>query len=128
MDFLTAPDDQTQINEPGSDKRLQAGQNPLKLTGTPLSVLAEAGSSVRFKFMPASATPPWDNNQNGPGLFEPFQRNRLEARSEFNWANANPVFGRDRFTTSSKRPQLKHLEVAMPGTIRPGLQHRFRPL
>ena len=26
----------------------------------------------------------------------------------------------NRFTTSSKRPQLKHMEVAMPGTIRPG--------
>ena len=30
--------------------------------------------------------------------------------------------------SSKPQPQLKHVEVAMPGTIRPGLQHRFRPL
>ena len=81
VDFLTVPDDPTQSNEPGCDKLLQAGQNAVNLTRTPLSVLAEAGSSVRFKFMPASATPLGDNRPNGPGLFEPFQGISLEARS-----------------------------------------------
>jgi len=81
VDSLTAPDDPAQNNEPGCGKLLQAGQNHFTLTHTPLSVLAEAGSSVRFKFMPASATPLWDNSPNSPGLFEPFQGISLEARS-----------------------------------------------
>jgi hypothetical protein len=78
VDSLTVPDDPEQTNEPGCRKLLQAGENRFIFGATPLSVLAEAGSSVRFKFLPASATPLWDAN---PGLFEPFPGISLEARS-----------------------------------------------
>jgi hypothetical protein len=81
VDSLTAPDDPAQTNQPGCRKLLQAGENRFILTRMPLSVLAEAGSSVRLKFMPASATPLFDNRPNSPGLFEPFQAISLEARS-----------------------------------------------
>ena len=84
VDSLTTPDDDdpAQTNGPGCRKLLQAGGNRFTLTRTPLSVLAEAGSSVRLKFMPASATPLWDNRPDSPrSLFEPFRGISLEARS-----------------------------------------------
>jgi hypothetical protein len=71
VDLLTAPDDSSQTNQPGCHKLLQAGEDQIGLSGTiPVSVLAEAGSSVRLKFLPASSTPIW---KGATGLFEPFQ-------------------------------------------------------
>jgi hypothetical protein len=78
VDFLTAPDDPAQVNQPGCRKLLQVGANQIGLTGMlPLSVLSMAKGSVRFKFMPASS--PIFNGAKG--LFEPFQRTSFGARS-----------------------------------------------
>jgi hypothetical protein len=79
VDFLTAADDPAQANEPGCGKLLQAGDNQIGLTGSlPVSILGEAGASVRLKFMPASSTPIWKGRK---GLFEPFQGISVGARS-----------------------------------------------
>jgi hypothetical protein len=78
VDFTTAADDPAQVNPPGCRKLLQVGENQIGLTGTlPLSILSMADASVRFKFMPA-ASPIWNGAK---GLFEPFQRTSLGARS-----------------------------------------------
>jgi hypothetical protein len=78
VDFLTAADDPAQANQSGCHKLLQVGVNQIGLMGMlPLSILGEAGSSVRFKFMPASSTPIWKGSK---GLFEPFQGVSLGAR------------------------------------------------
>ena len=78
VDVITAADDPAQVNQPGCRKLLQDGENQIGLSGMiPLSVLSMADASVRFKFMPASS-PIWNG---GKGLFEPFQRTRLGARS-----------------------------------------------
>jgi hypothetical protein len=79
VDLLTAPDDSAQTNQPGCHKLLQAGDNQIGLTGTvPVSILTEAGSTVRLKFLPASSTPLW---KGAKGLFEPFQGIGLGAGS-----------------------------------------------
>jgi hypothetical protein len=79
VDFLTVADDPSQTNQRGCSKLLQAGDNQIRLTGMiPVSILAEAGSSVRLKFMPGSSAPIW---KGGKGLFEPFPGISLGARN-----------------------------------------------
>jgi hypothetical protein len=79
VDLLTAPDDSAQTNQPGCHKLLQAGDHQIGLTGTiPVSIVAEPGSAVRLKFLPASSAPIW---KGAKGLFEPFQGLGLAAGS-----------------------------------------------
>ena len=55
VDFQTTGDDPAQLNQPGCAKLLQLGPGRVKLPGIPLKIAAAAGSSVRLKYMPASA-------------------------------------------------------------------------
>lgn len=79
VDFMTEADNPADVNQPGCSKLLQAGENQIKLTGMiPVSVVAPEGTSVRFKFMPASGAPLWEGAR---GLFEPFSTPELRAAS-----------------------------------------------
>jgi hypothetical protein len=70
VSFQTMADDPAQLNQPGCRKLLQVGDSQVPLVGIPLKILADTGSSVRLKFMPASPAPIW---KGARGLFEPFQ-------------------------------------------------------
>jgi hypothetical protein len=80
VSFQTMADDPAQLNQPGCRKLLQVGDGQLQLTGIPLKILADTGSSVRLKFMPASPAPLW---KGARGLFEPFQSINLQAQRVF---------------------------------------------
>jgi len=75
-EFLTTSSDPTRLHQPGCLKLLQVGESQVRISGTPLRVLAAAGSSLRLKFMPASGAL-W-NGANG--LFEPFGAINLYAK------------------------------------------------
>lgn len=83
VDFQTAADDPAQPNQPGCRKLLQVGAEHITLNGIPLKITAEAGSSVRLKFMPASEAI-WKGRK---GLFEPFQVSNLRVQA----ASISPI-------------------------------------
>jgi hypothetical protein len=104
VDFLTAPDDPAQVNQPGCRKLLQAGENQIGLTGMlPLSVLSMANAAVRFKFMPASS--PIFNGAKG--LFEPFQRTSFGARS----VRLSPVDSQQKLFAAAAPPDQNGLLI-----------------
>jgi hypothetical protein len=105
VNFETAADDPGQLNQPGCSKLLQAGGNQIGLGGMiPVSVLAEAGSSVRLKFMPGSSTAIWDD---GKGFFEPFQALTLGARS----ARLSPIDSQQKLFLASAAGGQQALSV-----------------
>jgi hypothetical protein len=76
VDFHTAADNPTELDQPGCHKLLQVGPGQIPLVGIPLQILTEADSSVRLKFMPGSSASIGDGSQ---GLYEPFQAMNLRA-------------------------------------------------
>ena len=80
VDFQTMADNPALLNQPGCSKLLQVGSGQIALAGIPLQVTAVPGSSVRLKFMPATANPLWKGSK---GWYEPFQAINLRAPSVF---------------------------------------------
>jgi hypothetical protein len=74
----TTADDSAHMNQPGCRKLLQVGAGQIPIVGVPLTIVAEAGSSIRLKFMPTSQGALLPKKSS---LFEPFAGLNLRAQS-----------------------------------------------